>query len=50
MFLCPFALCYVPNRFMPDFQISGIFLVSGTYSACAVHKSESSYFMSRTPN
>jgi hypothetical protein len=27
--LCPFALYYVPNRFMPNFQISRISLVSG---------------------
>ncbi len=35
--LCPFALYYVPNRSMPNFQISRIFLVSETLK---VHKNE----------
>ncbi len=38
VFLCPFALYYVPNKSKPNFQISRIFPVSGTWSAWAGHK------------
>ncbi len=44
-----FASFYVPHRFVHHFQISGIFLVSGIYSAWTVHKVNPPYFMSRTP-
>ncbi len=48
VFLCPFASFYVPH-IMHHFQISVIFLVSGTYRAWAVHTVNPPYFMFRTP-